>query len=352
MQIESIKKALRGTVVHKVYVLCRYDLYLFLFFRFYQSLRQKKGRKILRYLRERISAAFSERPGTIAVDVVSCCNLRCPLCSVPPFLVKKNGNFMTLEDFKAAVGNINIGSDLCLVYAGEPFLNPDFFEMVHQVSESFYVSTITNGTLLNRRNIRAVLDSGLDFLQISFDGFSRESYEKYRVGADFEKVRNGILDLIRARREEKRRVPHITITFLVNAYNENELNGCRRFFLGKGADRFFSKAINLNVHRRLDGKKEKDLKDWLPRRREISLYEEQDGKVLFRSRDGVCTTCMNPIIRCDGEVLICCHDVFNTVKIGNIHESDLRSLWFSEGYRETRRRAKQRLLPICRQCGK
>lgn len=352
MRFKSMKKTLRGTVVHRLYTLFRYELYLILVFRLYYSLRRRRWKKVLKYLRERILAVFFERPRMIAIDVVSCCNLRCPLCSVPPFLTKKAGNFMPFEEFRRITDHINIGADLCLVYAGEPFLNPDFFKMVEHLSESYYVSSVTNGTLLSQKNISAVLACGLDALQISFDGFSKESYERYRVGADFERVRERILDLIRTRREEKNGLPHITITYLVNAFNENELNACRRFFMEQGVDRFFSKAINLNVHRRLDGKKEEDLKEWLPSRREISLYEEREEGVVFRSREGVCITCVNPIIRCDGEVLICCHDVFNTVKVGSVFESDFRSLWFSENYRKMRRLAKHRRLPICQRCGK
>lgn len=352
MRLDRVKKKLRGTLIHKAYSFLRYDLPILVAIRVYYSVKKGEFGKALKYLGDRLVGLISERPGHIAVDIVSCCNLRCPLCSVPPFLTKRESSFMSMERFRRIMSNVNVGTDICLVYAGEPFLNPHFFQMVQETSNRFYVSTITNGTLLNRNNIAKLVEGGLDFLQISFDGFSRDSFERYRVGASFDAVRRGILDLLKERRVRGNGLPFITITFLVNAYNENELEECREYFLKRGADRFFSKGINLNVHRRLDGRKEEDLKDWLPRKRDFSLYEERGGTTAFKDREGLCTTCLNPIIRCDGEVLICCHDIFNSVKIGNIMERDLKSLWFSAHYTKMRSLAKRRRLAVCRRCGK
>ena len=351
--LEKIKNRLRGTIIHRVYALLRYEAYIIIIFKIYYNAKRGNIHKINHLIKHRINSVVHELPKSVAIDIVSCCNLRCPLCSVPPYITKQADNFMPFEDFKKIVDAVHIACNLSLVYAGEPFLHPNFFDMVKYCSERYYTTTITNGTLLSSKNIEKLLDSGLDFLQISFDGFSRESYEKYRVGANFGKVKGNIVNLLRSKKCEKRGLPHTTITYLINAYNEDELNKCERFFLKAGAERFFAKAINLNVHRRTDGRKKVDLSHWLPRKNTTSLYEQSGDRIEFKTQaGGVCKTCLTPIIRCDGELLLCCHDIFNKVKIGNVFKQDFKKLWFGNHYRKLRRLAKNRKLQICKECGK
>ncbi|MFC1824753.1 radical SAM/SPASM domain-containing protein, partial [Thermodesulfobacteriota bacterium] len=326
-----MKRRLRGTIIHRFYALVRYDLYITLLYRIIWNARKGNYRKIKHYIKIKTEALYKELPKSVAIDIVSCCNLRCPLCSVPPFITKKTDNFMSFEMFKKIVDNIHITTDLSLVYAGEPFLHPHFFEMIDYCNENaLYTTTITNGTLLSKKNIDRVFESGLDFIQISFDGFSKENFEKYRVGANFESIKQNITTFLGARSRENKGLPHATITYLINAYNENEVQDCEIYFRRLGAERFFAKAINLNVHRRTDDKKEEDLSHWLPKKNMTTLYEQQGDRIQFKNKTDICTICLTPIIRCDGEILLCCHDIFNTVKIGNILEKDFTWLWFGD----------------------
>ena len=352
INFDILRDKLRGKLIHKIFVFLKYNLLLIIVYRFYYSLRKKRIKKCLYFIILSILNSFRKLPKCVGIDLVSCCNLKCPLCSVPPFITKRRENFMSFEDFTKIIDKLNIVSDICLVYAGEPLLHPKFFDMVKYVNDRFYTMCFTNGTLLNKRKISNVLDSGLDFLTISFDGFSKESYEKYRVGAKYDSVKRNILNLIEAKKEKKSGLPHLTINYLVNAYNEDEVDDCKKFFMSAGANRFFSKSINLNIHRRIDNKKEDDLSNWLPKKSGTTLYEQKDNKISFKKRNQICSACLTPIIRCDGEILICCHDIFNTVKIGNIFNHDFKSLWFSDHYKKMRKLGKTRKHPMCFKCGK
>ena len=130
------------------------------------------------------------------------------------------------------------------------------------------------------------------------------------------------------------------------------MNECQKYYIQAGAERFFAKAINLNVHRRTDGKKVEDLSHWLPKKSMTTLYKKEGERVHFRVKESPCTICLTPIIRCDGEILMCCHDIFNNVMIGNVFEKEFGELWFSKRYKHLRNLAKHRKLPICHQCGK
>jgi len=72
---------------------------------------------------------------------------------------------------------------LNLCFQGEPYLHPQFMEMVsYAKSKKIHVSTSTNGHFLTPENARATLESGLDKLIISLDGTDAGSYEQYRTG--------------------------------------------------------------------------------------------------------------------------------------------------------------------------
>ena len=48
-----------------------------------------------------------------------------------------------------------------------------------------------------------IIDSGLDLLSFSFDGFQKEPYEKIRIGSNFEKTLANILQFLRIKKELK-----------------------------------------------------------------------------------------------------------------------------------------------------
>src|SRR5436190_7909022 len=86
---------------------------------------------------------------------------------------------------------------LVFYFQGEPYLNPEFLDMVEYASsKKIYTATSTNAHFLNDENARRTVESGLDRLIISIDGVTQEVYEKYRVGGSVEKVLAGAENVI------------------------------------------------------------------------------------------------------------------------------------------------------------
>ena len=59
----------------------------------------------------------------------------------------------------------------------------------------------TNGTLLNKKKMKKLLDTGLHMIDISIDAFKEETYSKVRVGGDLEVTRKNVIDLIKLRND-------------------------------------------------------------------------------------------------------------------------------------------------------
>src|SRR5438309_2159077 len=70
---------------------------------------------------------------------------------------------------------------MMLIGLGEPFMDAKIFERIeycHRHSISTLLST--NGTFLDERYANRVLDSPLEQITLSFDGFKKETFDFYR----------------------------------------------------------------------------------------------------------------------------------------------------------------------------
>src|SRR5204862_6960234 len=87
---------------------------------------------------------------------------------------------------------------LVFYFQGEPYLNPDFLDMVkYASSKKIYTATSTNAHYLNDENARRTIESGLDRLIISIDGTTQDVYQQYRVGGRLDKVLEGTKNIVR-----------------------------------------------------------------------------------------------------------------------------------------------------------
>ena len=87
---------------------------------------------------------------------------------------------------------------LVFYFQGEPYLNPQFLDMVKYASgKKIYTATSTNAHYLNEANAKKTIESGLDRLIISIDGTTQDVYQQYRVGGNLEKVLEGARNVVK-----------------------------------------------------------------------------------------------------------------------------------------------------------
>jgi len=96
---------------------------------------------------------------------------------------------------------------MMLIGLGEPFLDPRIFERIEYCARHG-ISTLlsTNGTLLDEAMAERILSGPLESITLSFDGATKESFEFYRKGARFEKVRDNFVRFCRMKKERGARV--------------------------------------------------------------------------------------------------------------------------------------------------
>jgi radical SAM protein with 4Fe4S-binding SPASM domain len=81
----------------------------------------------------------------------------------------------------------------------------------------------SNGTLLRRSIAERLVDMGLDWLHISLDGSSAQTYESIRDGATFSTVLDNLSGLVAAKRRAGREAPWIRVVFVAMRRNVEEL---------------------------------------------------------------------------------------------------------------------------------
>lgn len=141
-------------------------------------------------------------PSHFVVESTNKRNLSCPMCSRS---MSPSFGHMGFELFRKIVDENRDAIELLLPFgAGEPLMNPRIFDMIAYCKRAGIKTELsTNATLLNREMSLKLLDSGLDYLILAFDGATPEVYEKYRKGAKFEKVRQNILEFLRLKLERR-----------------------------------------------------------------------------------------------------------------------------------------------------
>ena len=107
---------------------------------------------------------------------------------------------------------------------GEPLFHPDITAMVRRVKKTgARAELISNGILLSEERARELVESGLDFLWVSLDGASPESYADVRLGDALSGIVENLYRLRATRRRLGSRTPQLGVAFVAMRRNLAEL---------------------------------------------------------------------------------------------------------------------------------
>jgi len=168
-------------------------------------------------------------PVEYIVETTAKCNIYCPMCPRETHPQPKED--MDEEVFRRLVEqSAGTAEHMMLIGLGEPLLDPRIFDRIHYC-EQHGISTLisTNGTLLDEKAAARLLDSPLSHITLSFDGYSKETFERYRKGAKFERVRDNFLRFCRMKHERGSKL-RITVQMVRMDGNRHEEEAFRRFW--------------------------------------------------------------------------------------------------------------------------
>ena len=289
-------------------------------------------------------------PVSISFEPTTSCNLRCPECpsglrafTRPTGMLKKDFFTRTIDEIHREL------LYLIFYFQGEPYLNPDFLDMVKYASgKGIYTATSTNAHYLNDENARRTVESGLDRLIISIDGTTQDVYEQYRVGGRLDKVISGASNIVKWKKKLNSRKPFVFFQFLVVKPNEHQLDAVRRLATEIGVDDVRFKTAQVYDFAN-------DPNQLIPDNDRYSRYfRNPDGS--YSAKNKLVNRCWKMqhanVITWDGLVVPCCFDKDATHRLGDLKTETFRSVWKNEQYRRFRSSLinSRKNIDICANC--
>jgi radical SAM protein with 4Fe4S-binding SPASM domain len=297
-------------------------------------------------------------PTHLQIEPTTHCNLRCLLCPVNTGLNRPSGN-MNCRVFQKIVDEMGEYVFFILLWDwGEPFLNPQIYNMIGYASErGIKLVSSTNGHLFAQHDhAERVVRSGLDTLIVALDGITQETYERYRQGGELDDVLQGIRTIVARKRALNSNTPLINLRFLVMRHNEHEIPKLPDLARSLGVDALTFNTLNSHCQETDPTKRallETRYQEFLPRNRRYQRFRYTLTGDKRRVERNPCKRLWNnPAIHWDGTVTSCFFDYGEKRKLGNVGTDTLGAIWRGVEYRKLRRafRLGWEKLPLCSDC--
>jgi radical SAM protein with 4Fe4S-binding SPASM domain len=298
-------------------------------------------------------------PARVVIATTDACNLKCPMCISAPHNVHFELPFETFK--KLAKETFPSAKEYHLGGSGEPLLTSYFVKIPSIVSHyGMKMSIITNGMLLTE-DVSKLIMPVLRDVKVSFDGATKETFEKIRPGSNYETIIKNIKDFIKVRGSIHSK-SEITLQTTLMYDNIKEFPNIIQIGHELGVDRIkacFMRALTKEMvsnclwfHKKLANKQlekaeelaeDYDIRVMLPKR--FNLEENYINK----EKGSFCHYLWEEIwIEVNGDVKPCCHRY--APLMGNVNKTPIKKIWNNKIYQEMRKRLKDNPPNYCKTC--
>jgi len=255
------------------------------------------------------------------------CNLRCTMCSYSLPLSRWNYKVkpekrVSFEKYCEIIDEGVWHGLLAIQLNGqnEPLLQRDLTRYIRYAKKAGVIDIfiVTNATLLTPEISGDLIESGLTQIKFSIDSALKKTYEKIRIGGNFEKTISNINSFIEIKKRMKKALPITRVSFIKTKENMSEMDDFVRYW----ADKVDYITVQ-NMVNPFWGKKKYESIENTFRVDGISLKEcPMPYQRLF--------------IRNDGDVLPCCSSYGYEIPVGNIYENSIHEIWNSSRMKKMR----------------
>lgn len=306
---------------------------------------------------------YTPYPRFIEVETTTFCNLRCKMCEHTYWDEKPR--HMGFEQFRCILDQFPMLKWIGLTGIGSSFLNEDYMRMLRYVkSKNIYCEIYDSFFLLNRDIASELIDIKLDRLIMSIDAATKESYEKIRGGASFDRVLYNLKNLIELKKKRKAHYPEITFHYIISKENIHEvipfMDMIRSLTHGELVSILFTgilhtfkeiKEMKVDVPDEL-------IKEIISKSKELRIKVAVNRNILRKESVNQCIEWTMPFIFVDGSVVPCCigneanqREFQRETALGNIFQDSFSDIWYGERYTELRQSIKKgKIPPSCKNC--
>jgi len=297
----------------------------------------------------------------VILPVTQRCNLKCPMC-----MRHNPENWAESDAAPAILQSVFEASpflhSVITFGIGEPLLYENLTgvigELKRRMPEDNRVGFNTNGTLMIERTASRLIDIGVDWITFSIDGATKPTYERIRIGANFDEVIKNIARTVEYRKASGHKELLLQANYVIQKENVHEIPA----FAGLAG----SLGLNLVTFNHL-----RDFKTG-----EFRMFGEDvlgplfDEAAEIGKRYGMnvifplihpfaeprCLFMQSSYLWLSGEVVPCCRMLKGAYPgpirtFGNVHKQSLLDIWSSTEYREFRHGVLTRDFPDeCKGC--
>ena len=258
-------------------------------------------------------------PIELIVEPTNICNMKCVMCPTGTGEVVRQKGYMEMSLFKKIIDQSkDYVETVCLFLAGEPLLHPELTDMIQYCRDQGVSTAVhTNGSYLDESLAEKFLISPPDILSISFDGFTKEIFEKIRVRGNFDEIQENVYNFIKLKCNQDSKLPYFIMQLIKMNQNETDINSFFSKWKIKGVDNIRIKPLFENPSYKTAKK------SWLPGPEKKAI---EPCPLLWRQFT----------VHWDGTVVLCCQDFLPEVEIGNTKDSSILELGNSEKMQEIR----------------
>lgn len=291
-------------------------------------------------------------PLSIEIEATYYCNLKCPFC--PRFVNpgERADKHMSEELWKKILDECkeNKLPSLLMDHEAESLMNPRIFDMIKEAKEIGIMDIWlhSNANLLKREWAEKLIDNGLTKINFSIDASTPDTYDKLRVGGNFEKVRKNIKDFLEVKNQKKAHHLRVRVSFCEQKENFNE----KKSFFSSWKDESGINMITFQDCVDFSGFEKPD--------EDLQLDEKSLEKKYASEEPFHCSQPWEmPIIEAEGNVIPCGAPVREHNKdfiLGNLLQGDtIKSCWNGAKMaelRELHNKGEWYKNPMCRVCVK
>ena len=277
-----------------------------------------------------------EFPSVILIDNCNACNLRCSMCDHPNMHKHRHVQLMEMGLYEKIIDEIareKPDARIWEIFFGDPFMCGDMPRRIQYAKDKGLTDVVlnSNGVRMVKRRSEPLVKAGLDSMYVGIDAAKKETYDKIRIGGDFQKAVKNVLDyrdlLLQCGNGQQK----IFVQFVVSEFNENEVEAFRKFWGAEG--------VNVKIRPKVS---------WAGLVDAVNL---QDNSSIERKP---CYWLMKTINICaDGMVSFCSVDVHCRVNSGDVNKVSVKDVWLDKlkEYRAMHRECRYHELPdLCRNC--
>jgi MoaA/NifB/PqqE/SkfB family radical SAM enzyme len=317
-----------------------------------------------------LATKLTPYPFTVEIEITNRCNKKCTICE-HTYWHEPNRD-LSFEEFKKIVEQFPKLKWVNLTGEGDSFLNKDYLKMIEYLKKkNIPVFLVDSFDLVDKQLAERLIEIGVDGIWISWDAATKETYEKMKVGCNFEKGLNNIKNLIALKKKMRSPIPELCFRYIVTTLNVHEMPQFielvhslgDRGALGDGSGIEFAGLLIFDEvkHLFVEEVPEDILQDTKKEAKELNVHVSfaHSSRSKLRPLER-CRAWAEPYIMMGGYVMPCCavlqnnnRDFLRKHAFGNMLETPFKEIWYSKRYKKFRQMIpkKDEKVPIlCRGC--